>query len=154
MMMSENVSAIPPSLDCVIDHAISLPKTSAPTTLASLSGSDESSVTTELHKLTGKWDMYYHLPHNTSWDLASYKKIFSGINLAEQAILLNDAVPEIIIKSCMLFVMREGITPLWEDPKNRNGGCFSFKISNNSVCNVWKNVFYSLLGGTLFKDRS
>ena len=33
----------------------------------------------------------------------------------------------------MLFLMRDGIQPIWEDEKNRNGGCFSYKI-NNYVC--------------------
>ena len=33
----------------------------------------------------------------------------------------------------MLFVMRNGINPMWEDPKNKDGGCFSYKISNKNV---------------------
>lgn len=111
------------------------------------------SVETDAHKLASRWDMYYHLPHNPNWELSSYKRIFSGIDAVEQVILLNHTIPENIVKSCMLFVMREGITPLWEDPKNRNGGCFSFKISNRNVFEVWKNVYYALVGGQLFKSR-
>ena len=106
-----------------------------------------------MHKLGSKWDMYYHLPHNLNWELSSYKRIFSGIDTVEQVVLLNHTIPENIIKSCMLFVMRDGITPLWEDPQNRNGGCFSFKISNKNVFEVWKNVYYALVGGNLFKNR-
>ena len=105
------------------------------------------------HKLSSRWDMYYHLPHNPSWELSSYKRIFSGIETVEQVILLNHTIPENIVKSCMLFVMREGIAPMWEDPKNRSGGCFSFKISNRNVFEVWKNVYYALVGGHLFKSR-
>jgi len=106
-----------------------------------------------MHKLASRWDMYYHLPHNPSWELSSYKHIFLGIDTMEKVILLNHTIPENIIKSCMLFVMRDGITPMWEDPKNRNGGCFSFKISNKNVFEVWKNVYYALVGGHLFKSR-
>jgi hypothetical protein len=105
------------------------------------------------HKLAARWNLYYHLPQNASWELSSYKQIFAGIETVEQAILLNHTIPENIVKTCMLFVMREGITPLWEDPKNRNGGCFSFKISNRIVFDVWKNVFYCLVGESLFKNR-
>jgi hypothetical protein len=104
------------------------------------------------YTLDGKWDMYYHLPHNSNWDLGSYKRIFQNISKMEEVIALNDIIPEAIVKSCMLFVMRAGITPLWEDPQNRNGGCFSFKISNKNVVEVWKNVFYCLAGDTLFKN--
>ena len=49
----------------------------------------------------------------------------------------------------MLFVMREGITPMWEDPKNRNGGCFSYKVVNKNIPEVWKSLFYLLCGETL-----
>jgi hypothetical protein len=106
------------------------------------------------HTLPSKWDMYYHLPQNTSWDISSYKKLFSGISIVEEVISITDVIPDTIVKTCMLFVMRDGIKPLWEDPKNRNGGCFSFKILNRVVYDVWKNIFYALAGGTLFKDRA
>ena len=52
----------------------------------------------------------------------------------------------------MLFVMRAGITPMWEDIKNRDGGCFSFKVANRIVHEVWKNLFYSLCGETLSEN--
>jgi hypothetical protein len=114
--------------------------------------SESSSCVSHRH-LIDKWDMYYHLPHNTNWDLSSYKCIYSSIDTVEQAILLNETIPEHVVKTCMLFVMRSGIQPLWEDPKNRNGGCFSFKLLNRTVYSVWKNVYYALLGGTLFKNK-
>ena len=49
----------------------------------------------------------------------------------------------------MLFIMKEGITPLWEDIHNRNGGCFSYKINNKFVAQIWKDLSYSLMGETL-----
>jgi hypothetical protein len=49
----------------------------------------------------------------------------------------------------MLFLMRKGIYPTWEDPSNINGGCFSFKINNKMVYNTWKSLSYVLLGETL-----
>lgn len=104
-------------------------------------------------KLHGKWDLYYHLPHDKKWDLASYKKIQGGIDSVETLISINEHMPESIMKYCMLFVMREGITPMWEDPKNRNGGCFSFKILNKQVPQVWKSLFYALCGESLCVNR-
>jgi Eukaryotic initiation factor 4E len=132
-------------------HCVQPVSLSPPAAAAATNPIDNTSISS--HKLTGKWDMYYHLPHNMNWDLSSYKIISSNIDTIEKVILLNDAIPENAIKTCMFFVMRAGITPLWEDPKNRNGGCFSFKILNKSVYDVWKNVFFHLAGGTLFKTR-
>ena len=109
--------------------------------------------TTITHSLIGKWNLYYHLPYEKNWELSSYKLIMSDIDTPEKLITINEAVPENIIKYCMLFIMRKGITPMWEDPKNRNGGCFSFKVINKQVPAVWKQLFYALGGETLSYDK-
>ena len=106
------------------------------------------SVSTQ-HLLIGKWNLYYHLPHDKNWGLSSYKLSMGDIDTVEKLVALNEKMPENIMKHCMLFVMRKGITPMWEDPKNRNGGCFSFKVTNKQVPEVWKTLFYLLAGETL-----
>jgi hypothetical protein len=108
---------------------------------------------TQCHQLLGKWDLYYHLPHDKSWDLASYKIIASKIETMETVIALNETIPESIVKYTMIFIMREGITPQWEDPKNRTGGAFSFKVINRQVHEVWKSLFNALCGETLFENK-
>ena len=113
---------------------------------------DTVSIPTQQHNLHGKWNMYYHLPHDKNWGLSSYTVIMSSVNTVEQVITLNDSINENVVKNCMLFVMREGITPMWEDPRNRNGGCFSYKVINKSVPEVWKNLFYLLCGESLCID--
>ena len=110
---------------------------------------DAVSIPTQLHTLNDKWNMYYHLPENKNWDLASYTVLTSDIDSVEAVIALNNHLHEHVVRNCMLFVMREGITPMWEDPKNRNGGCFSYKVSNKYVPEVWKNLFYGLCGDSL-----
>ena len=113
-----------------------------------------SSIATTEHNLIGKWNLYYHLPHDKNWDLSSYKTIMTGIDSVEKVIAMNETVPEHIIKYCMLFAMRDGITPMWEDPQNRNGGCFSFKVINKQVYGVWKSLFYAMCGETLFTNKA
>ena len=110
---------------------------------------DALSIPTQQHNLNGKWNMYYHLPHDKCWELSSYSVIMRDIDTAEQVISLNNTIHDNIIKNCMLFVMRDGITPMWEDPKNRNGGCFSYKIINKHAPEVWKTLFYLLCGESL-----
>lgn len=113
---------------------------------------DTVSIPTQSHPLNDKWNMYYHLPDNKNWDLASYTILMDNINTVEQVIALNNKVHDHVVRNCMLFVMREGITPLWEDPKNRNGGCFSYKITNKHVPEVWKNLFYYLCGESICEN--
>lgn len=110
---------------------------------------DTVSIPTSEHSLDGKWDLYYHLPHDKSWDLASYKVIMNGIDTAEKTVAINESLSENVVKFSMLFAMRSGITPQWEDPKNRTGGCFSFKVINKQVFEVWKALFYAMCGETL-----
>ena len=111
------------------------------------------SIPSTQRELIGKWNLYYHLPHDKNWELSSYKPIMESINSVESLIAINEGLPENIVKHCMLFVMRDGITPMWEDPKNRNGGCFSFKVANKLVPAVWKTLFYALCGETLTVNR-
>jgi hypothetical protein len=48
-------------------------------------------------------------------------------------IALNESISDNIIKYCMLFIMKEGVTPMWEDSQNR------YKVINSMV----SSVFYS-----------
>ena len=114
---------------------------------------DTVSIPTQQHNLSGKWNLYYHLPNDKNWGLSSYTAIMSSIDTVEKVITLNESLHENIVKNCMLFVMRDGITPMWEDPHNRNGGCFSYKVANKCVPDVWKNLFYLLCGESLCIER-
>lgn len=105
------------------------------------------------HALEDKWTMWAHLPHDIDWSITSYKKIYT-IDTVEGAIALSETIPDVLVKNCMLFLMREGIKPIWEDPKNRQGGCFSYKISNKNVFEVWKDLSYTLVGHSISNQSS
>jgi Eukaryotic initiation factor 4E len=107
----------------------------------------------EHHELANKWTMWAHLPHDTDWSIGSYKKIYT-MKTVEETIALAETLPDVLVKNCMLFLMKEGIKPIWEDPKNRAGGCFSYKIPNKSVYEVWKDLSYVLVGETISSQSS
>jgi hypothetical protein len=101
-----------------------------------------------LHDLSDSWILWAHLPHDTDWGLKSYMKIYE-FNTVEQAITITETLPPVLVTNCMLFLMRKGINPIWEDERNRNGGCFSYKIPNKDVPDAWKQLSYSLVGETM-----
>jgi len=105
------------------------------------------------HKLSDKWVLWAHLPHNTDWSLKSYIKILEVSNV-ESVIALVNSLPEQMIKNCMLFFMKKGVLPMWEDKKNCDGGCFSFKITNKNIPKVWKNLSYMLAGDSLTNNKN
>ena len=100
------------------------------------------------HNLSDKWTLWAHLPHNTDWTLKSYIPI-STFKTLEDAIAVTESLPQALVENCMLFIMKEGITPMWEDQKNRNGGCFSYKVLNKNVVKAWSELTYRVVGGSI-----
>ena len=101
--------------------------------------------------LESKWTIWYHLPNDTNWSINSYTKLFD-YNTVEKCVALNSLIYEKLLLECMFFIMKDNIPPVWEAPENINGGCFSFKIQNKHVPNIWKTLIYSTAGNTLFKN--
>ena len=111
----------------------------------------QSSSTETFHTLSNNWTLWAHLPHNTDWTLKSYIPISTFKNV-EETIGVTETLPPVLVENCMLFIMKEGVKPIWEDPNNRNGGSFSYKVSNKNVYKVWKDLTYVLVGGTISKQ--
>ena len=103
------------------------------------------------HQLANRWTLWAHLPHNTDWSITSYIPI-ATFTTVEDTLAVTETLPSILVENCMLFIMKEGIKPTWEDPKNRNGGCFSYKVSNKNVYKVWKDLTYVVAGETISKN--
>ena len=97
------------------------------------------------NQLKNNWNLWAHLPHDTDWSFTGYKKILQ-FKTVEETIAITESLPEDLIKNCMLFIMKDGVSPMWEDVQNRNGGCFSYKISNKYIYEVWRNLTYALVG--------
>lgn len=104
------------------------------------------------HILHDTWTLWAHLPKDTDWSLASYKKILT-FNTIEDLVGLKKVIPKNMYVNCMLFLMKEGISPTWEDAQNREGGCFSYKISTEHVEESWDNLTKMIIGNTLVNNK-
>lgn len=118
------------------------------TTTVNTTSSSSTTESEQFHKLSHRWTLWAHLPHDTNWAASSYKKIYE-FDTAEQAIAIFEVLPPKLVMNCMLFLMRSGIVPMWEDPQNRNGGCFSYKVANKEVNTAWKQLSYVTVGETI-----
>ena len=105
----------------------------------------------DFHILNDKWTLWTHLPHDTNWNIDSYKKILT-FEYAEQLIALLNTMPEKLVKNCMLFMMKDSVMPTWEDEQNCNGGCFSYKIPNKQVKSIWNSLCYAVVGETISNE--
>lgn len=50
------------------------------------------------------------------------------------------------------IIMRKGIEPIWEDPKNVDGGTFTLKVSHSKGYDIWEMFTMYMIGETLTKE--
>jgi hypothetical protein len=80
--------------------------------------------------LTNKLILWYHHDKD-NWSINGYKKIFELITIKDFWSLHNNWDKLGGITSKHIFLMKENITPLWEDKNNIAGGCWSFKVTED-----------------------
>ena len=105
----------------------------------------------DIHPLSCKWNLFSHLPHDTNWSLKSYEKIYFFENV-EDVLDIYNILPDILIKNCMLFLMKDEINPIWEDPKNIKGGCWSLKIPKGNINEIWTKISVALCSETIINN--
>lgn len=57
--------------------------------------------------------------------------------------------PEKLQNRCSIHFMKVGVKPLWEDPKNKQGGCWSFRVRKEESGMVWRETLMALIGEQL-----
>lgn len=110
-------------------------------------------VNTKYHMLNNSWTLWAHLPNISDWSLKSYTPIMD-INSVEKLLQLNKIIEDKVITHCMLFLMKNQIKPTWEDPSNKHGGSISFKVTNDTVVDVWKRLTMLICGETISESNS
>jgi hypothetical protein len=103
--------------------------------------------------LLHNWELYYHSATDMDWSLSRYEKIACITSLHEMISMMEN-LPENLVKYGMLFFMKQGIQPIYEDVRNKNGGYFSFKIYNKYVVTLWKQIVYSLCGNSIMTENT
>ncbi len=52
------------------------------------------------------------------------------------------------------IIMRKGIEPIWEDPRNKCGGTFSIKVNHKRGYDIWLTFMLYIMGETLTRDMN
>lgn len=100
-----------------------------------------------------KWNLWYHSITNKDWSERSYVKILTIENIYDYYLLINTITIE-TLQNGMFFIMKDGIFPFWEDPKNREGCSVSFKISVDILLEEWRNIITELIYDKLRKENT
>ena len=103
--------------------------------------------------LANKWNLWYH-HEKDNWKLSGYNNIYEINTYTDFWKLYNNWNKINGINSKHYFLMKENITPLWEDPINLNGGCWSFKINEDQSENLWTELSVYALCNQLIVDSN
>lgn len=99
--------------------------------------------------------VFGHHNNDTSWDYNSYHKItelHKWGDLVSFFNSLNKASGECFYTDFDIFLMKNDISPMWEDNENRNGSICSIKIDSLvDGYEIFKNLTYNIANNTLLK---
>ena len=89
-------------------------------------------------KLSNEWNIYYN--NSNDWTEKSFIKLYQITDSTLFWKLYNNIEKLNLITDKHLFLMKNNILPIWENAYNKNGGCWSFKISENQVMKLWEDL--------------
>jgi len=89
--------------------------------------------------LSNKWNIWYH-HEKDNWKISGYKNIYEIITIGDFWKLYNNWDKLNGINSKHFFLMKNNISPLWEDLENINGGCWSFKVTEYDAEKLWTDL--------------
>ena len=100
--------------------------------------------------LKHKWVLWFHKVNDNNWNLDSYSKVLDIKTYYDILFILKDIDN---ITSGMFFLMKEGISPIYEDPKNINGGYWSLRITKKDSFDYWDKIIYYICIDSLTIDN-
>ena len=94
------------------------------------------------------WNVWYH-HEKDNWKISGYKKIYQIKTIGDFWTFYNNLDKVGGITSKHFFLIKNNITPIWEDIQNINGGCWSFKIHEEIVEELWEDLSVLLVTNEL-----
>lgn len=90
-------------------------------------------------KFDNEWNIWYH-NIKTDWTINGFKKIYNIKTIKDYWKLYNNWDKLYYINSKHFFIMKNNILPIWEEPMNKSGGCWSFKVNENIAQKLWDDL--------------
>lgn len=90
-------------------------------------------------ELKSNWVLWFHKVNDSNWGLSSYSKVFEIKSYFDILFIIKEIEN---ISSGMFFLMKDGINPVYEDPQNINGGCWSMRVTKKESFIFWEKIIY------------
>ncbi|CAG8682359.1 11685_t:CDS:2 [Dentiscutata erythropus] len=111
---------------------------------------EESIKTSNPHPLANKWTFYLfqHVANATPKEYEENLKKVAAVSTVQNFwhVYNNIIGPDKLAVRCALHFMKSDIHPAWEDPRNENGGAWSFRVSKANTVTVWRELLMMLIG--------
>lgn len=106
-----------------------------------------------MEQLNSNWVVWYHYDIN-SWTKESFVKLVTIKTVQDfwKFVESLKSINNLLIEH--LYIMREGILPMWEDPSNRNGGCWSIKIDIKDSYVIFVQILMFLVCEIILIDEN
>ena len=104
-------------------------------------------------KLPDEWNLWYH-HEKDNWTVSGYKNIYKITTINDFWKLYNNWDTFKGVNYKHYFLMKNNITPLWEDTYNVKGGCWSFKISEDKAEELWTDLSVYMMCNQLINDSN
>lgn len=92
------------------------------------------------------WVLWCHLKTERNWDISTFIKIYTIRTVQDFWGVYNNITR---FDNEIFFLMREGISPVWDTPKNRNGGKWNIYINRKKANELWLDLSLLAVGETL-----
>jgi hypothetical protein len=101
-------------------------------------------------QLRTTWTLFFHSATSTDWSQASYHVL--GSFSTPQDFWDTHIACTSFLTGGMLFLMREGVFPLWEHPSNASGGYVSSRLPPSAIHAVWEELCVRAVGEALSQN--
>ncbi len=102
-------------------------------------------------KLFNKYNLWYH-SEKDNWTLSGYKKLYEIITIGDFWKLINNWSNIKGSVNKYYILMKDGVNPIWEDPINQHGGCWSFEVYNDQIDKLWCELAVYLVCNQIITD--
>src|SRR5258706_6709410 len=106
-----------------------------------------SQIPQKCHYLHDTWNLFSHEKEeiNNNWTLDGYEKLGIFTTVEEFWKIYNN----IDITNGMFYLMRQNYPPIWDDPKNINGGAWTFRVDKKILNRFWVEISLYCVGATI-----
>lgn len=102
-------------------------------------------------KFEHKYVLWCHDINNKNWDLSSYNEMYVIDDVASFWRVFNN-ISKFDYHNRHFYLMKEGITPMWEDSNNKNGGVCSFRTLLSDSLELFENLSVHMICDLLSSD--